>query len=253
MEKYPSVNPYTYCLQNPINFTEPTGMAPEEGEGWIKNILSGEISYDANVSGSKTLQVGQVIYVRNTLAELSNNNFSEVFSISEYIKGDNLNGDGTRNSTINLENIAIGDMNSLDPSTVGHNLLGLTYPGGNNPRTFNVDYDYTYIPKDLSEYPAIGHDRRYDNLNITGASGLFLDTRAIGADWYFVKQELSIAATNPNYRTRINAFSLGVGLGFFSLPKTLYQHSNIYGLGLTETVMWFNISDKGVKNTPSKK
>jgi hypothetical protein len=38
-----------------------------------------------------------------------------------------------------------------------------------------------YIPTNLAEYPAIGHDRRYDNLRIQGASGLFTDTRAIGA------------------------------------------------------------------------
>ncbi|MCA1745673.1 MAG: LysM peptidoglycan-binding domain-containing protein, partial [Bacteroidales bacterium] len=62
--------------------------------------------------------------------------------------------------------------NCLDPSTIGQNLLGLTYPGGNNPRTYADDYSYSYVPKRLSEYPAIGHDRRYDNLGTAGAKGL---------------------------------------------------------------------------------
>ncbi|CAM4121664.1 MULTISPECIES: RHS repeat domain-containing protein [Flavobacterium] len=30
-EKFPNWNPYNYTMQNPINLTDPTGMAPEEG------------------------------------------------------------------------------------------------------------------------------------------------------------------------------------------------------------------------------
>lgn len=32
MEKYPDVNPYGYCIQNPINLTDPTGMSVEGNE-----------------------------------------------------------------------------------------------------------------------------------------------------------------------------------------------------------------------------
>ena len=89
-----------------------------------------------------------------------------------------------------------GCPNCLDPSTIGNNLFGLTYPGPNNPRSYNGEYNYSYVPTNLAEYPAIGHDRRYDKLKIKGAWGLFTDTRAIGADWRFVIEELSITA-NP--------------------------------------------------------
>ena len=139
----------------------------------------------------------------------------------------------------------------LDPSTVGKNLLGLTYPGGNNPADYTGNYNYSYVPTNLSEYPAIGHDRRYDKLNIKGASGLLTDTRAIGADWNFVGEEFSTAA-NPylDPMSRIDAAILGTGLGLSALPKTIYQ----MGTGptwLAETMMWFNISSQGVNNAPT--
>ncbi|MBT2620160.1 hypothetical protein [Chryseobacterium sp. ISL-6] len=79
---------------------------------------------------------------------------------------------------------------------------------------------YEYVLNFLSEYPAIGHDRRYDNLGTAGASGLLTDTRAIGADYNFVKEELSIAI-NPfvGILDRGAAAVFGVGLGIAAAPK----------------------------------
>ena len=141
--------------------------------------------------------------------------------------------------------------NCLDPSTVGQNLLGLSYPGGDNPRTYAGDYSYAYVPERSSEYPAIGHDRRYDNLEIAGIKGLLTDTRAVGADWRFVVEELSIALypfNNPV--TRKQAFILGEGLGLMALPKTIYLLAQPNGQGLIDIITWYNISNVGVTNTP---
>jgi hypothetical protein len=140
--------------------------------------------------------------------------------------------------------------NCLDQSTIGHNLLGLSYPGGNNPKSYNRKYNYSYVPTNLSEYPAIGHDRRYDNLQITGASGLFTDTRAIGADWRFVAEEFSLAI-NPTLKStdRISAGVLGIGLGLAAMPKTLLKFWS--PTGYNEIKMWYKISNKGVNNTPT--
>jgi len=139
--------------------------------------------------------------------------------------------------------------NCLNPSTTGNNLLGLTYPGGNNPKSLNGQYNYSYVPSYLSEYPAIGHDRRYDNLEITRASGLFLDTRAIGADWRFVAEEFKVATNNYlNPYDRMSAGILGLGLGLSALPKTIYQLS--IPAGFIQTIIWYNISNIRVNNTP---
>jgi len=141
---------------------------------------------------------------------------------------------------------------ALDPSTVGQNwpLIGgrSTYAGGNNPMTYSGKYTYSYVPTMLTDYPAIGHDRRYDNLGVNGASGLFFDTRAIGADWRFVGEQLSIMSLPLDYGTRINAGILGFGLGAAALPKTLYQMAKPNGY--VEMMMWYYISNYGVTNRP---
>ena len=114
--------------------------------------------------------------------------------------------------------------------------------------TYNKDYTYSYVPTMITDYPAIGHDRRYDNLEITGASGLFFDPRAIGADWKFVGEQLRILSLPLEPATRINAGILAIGLGTAALPKTIYQLAKPYGF--QEVMMWYHVSNYGVTNKP---
>ena len=142
----------------------------------------------------------------------------------------------------------------INSTTIGRNirLIGgrSTYAGGDNPLTYSGDETYSYAPTKLTDYPAIGHDRRYDNIGTRGLKGLFTDTRAIGADWKFVSEEFGLAF-NPYFdpATRINAGLLGIGLGFFATPKTIFQLSNPYGY--YEIMFWYGISNVGVTNAPS--
>lgn len=129
----------------------------------------------------------------------------------------------------------------------------MTYPGGNNPLTYGGDYSYEYKPSLLSEYPAIGHDRRYDNLGVEGASGLFFDTRAIGADWKFVGEELKISLNPFNGASnadRILSGALGVGLGAAALPKTIFMLSTPGGVN--NIISNYIKSNSGVTNTPNR-
>ena len=68
-----------------------------------------------------------------------------------------------------------------------------------------------------------GHDRRYDNLKAAGASGLLTDTRAIGADYKFVKEELGIAI-NPFIGIKDKAIAVGLGIGLgIAASKTIFK------------------------------
>ncbi|WP_303850146.1 RHS repeat-associated core domain-containing protein [Apibacter mensalis] len=78
-EKYPNVSPYAYTFQNPINYTDPTGMIPEDGAGdppkrsWfgrniikpiedffkMRRTLRGESSSGVGVTGA-SVEVGEI-------------------------------------------------------------------------------------------------------------------------------------------------------------------------------------------------
>lgn len=141
----------------------------------------------------------------------------------------------------------------VNPNTLYENLFGLHYPGSNNPVTYGGDPDFSTLPASLAGFPAIGHDRRYGNLGIAGASGLIFDTRAVGADAQFVFEQLTIASScfiNKDYRTGLEAMALGVGLGALVTPKSIVALTQPNAYSYIKS--WYVISDYGVTNFPSK-
>ena len=265
------VSPYNAFNNNPVLFADPSGL-----EGMLSQLTHQSTDllnkwgygFEQSANNSSPFQ-GHLMTHRNPESKEQKGNNKYVFPEGDLRWNDwNSSSEVFRIVSNNTAHVYYaswfisktgaaqgggGCPNCLNPSTVGQQfggIGGLTYPGGNNPKSYNGQYNYSYVPTILSEYPAIGHDRRYDNLKITGASGLFTDTRAIGADWRFVGEELSIAG-NPflNPIDRMSAGLLGVGLGFSALPKTLFQLSTPFGY--MQTMMWYNISNQGVNNAPT--
>ncbi|MCQ2318239.1 MAG: hypothetical protein MJZ90_04910 [Bacteroidales bacterium] len=83
-EKYFNVSPYTYCLNNPLILTDPSGQETEEVEtdDWIYDIARDEYVWDETVKGIESTPEG-FEYVGPTLNDVGKH-FSEVHPLRVY-------------------------------------------------------------------------------------------------------------------------------------------------------------------------
>lgn len=256
------ITPYRFGFNNPLSYLDPNGFWESSNNGKklstsdqadIERFIS-FLQFENEALGNEA-NIDQVVnFVKgeidpNTLGASSNGG-----ALVTGINITNFSGkwNPQQSSVDRTWHEVQGNLtpHALDPRTVNQNIIG-SYPGPNNPLKYNGAYDYSYVPKSVMEYPAIGHDRRYDNLKVDGLSGLLFDTRAIGADWKFVQEEMLIAST-PGFSmgTRMRAFTAGAVLGTLSSFKTIVALRAPYGTALAK--LNFEKSNHNVNNKPTK-
>jgi hypothetical protein len=113
------------------------------------------------------------------------------------------------------------NIDKLNPETLGKNLFGLNYPGGNNPRKYNGNSDYSVKPTEI-EVPAYIYDKDYDEINAVGGGALFFKVAASTSNNNFVKRMDKLVDKYKDageYKLMIKASILGNGLNAASSFK----------------------------------
>lgn len=112
--------------------------------------------------------------------------------------------------------------NSVNAESLYKNLsvLGFfqfnSYIGGDNPLAYNKEYSYQFMPKRLSEYPAIKHDKDYDALGLAGMAGVFGSTRGWKADLDLANSSSSatiISLMKGNFQDARQSWGISVTFG----------------------------------------
>lgn len=238
-ELAPSLTPFRYCFNNPVNYTDPFGLWERTANGYttdknedIKRFFD-MIQIENHSLKNKTSMSQMSSFIEG---EMKTGGLGTLSDGSKLAKGFTINQQRDfyggkhwvtdQKSYNNFWHSVQGDLtpDALDARTIGNNLAGLTYTGSDNPKKFNGDDDYSYRSS-IYDKPGYIHDLAYRDLGVSGLNGLFNEKRAIKADYTFVAQNLAIAYNpkiNPILRAR--AYLLGVGLGLIALPKTIENY-----------------------------
>lgn len=235
-----SMTPYRFAFNNPILYSDPTGLWEQTSSGYstnksddIKRFMS-YMDVEKALNNSPTnKQISSFIDGEMSPGGHGKTSDGNILADEIEVTSHKQIGGGFRliANEKSFSNFWHGVQKSLTPDGLDTRTLerqffgigGLTYPGPSNPKTYSGNDDYTYVPQRIEEFPAIAHDLAYDKLNIRGGGGLFTAKSAIAADYRFVVQELTISILSTNIRTKYTAGALGIGLGIAAFPKTFHS------------------------------
>jgi RHS repeat-associated protein len=226
-----SITGYRYGFNNPLRFTDFLGLWEKTDKGYstsdkdeIARFLTlKEVDKDQSIENISNFVEGEM-KGGGTLSDGSRVLTGIDITVKYTKNGIQFNSD---KSTINRTWHEVqGSLTpkALDPRTINQNILGYTYPGPNNPKNYNGDDDYSYIPINPIEIPGLIHDLAYDRKRARGASGLITNTKVIEDDFRFVYQHYALANNkNLSLKTRFHSYILGRGLHMLATPKMILQ------------------------------
>jgi hypothetical protein len=96
--------------------------------------------------------------------------------------------------------------NSCNAETLHKNIRHTSYTGPTNPKDYNGNDSYQYMPRNISEYASLGHDLTYDALNAHGPMDAFFNIYTVNADRDLANQSFAAVYYNNSNRDRTTAY-----------------------------------------------
>ena len=234
-----NLNLYHYAGNNPIKYTDP------DGKDWLCRNVDGveEVFYREDITTDSQAQRaygdssyvltdgqqynGYTFYNSNGNPYMTDSSGKKVNQIKP-IQGDNFDifpGSATKQG--------------VNPDTLHQNLFGTSYTGPNNPKDYQNNPDFSYNPRNRSEYGSIAHDKAYGVIGAVGIKGALFNRDVLGADFDLVRYNVNnvftkeTIGTKDRLRSVVTAFAFGMlqSLKFMFIPsesKTMTSMERYY-------------------------
>jgi len=259
VDKYAAITPYNFAFNDPVTINDPMGADGDPNSASLPNGTSTIDPFDPTPpvfdphnffittaqQSTQGYQPAQVSWRSSMSQDLQQIRIYQEMALDpvqqdsngSYIWVENNHTDATTNQTIveadkfHLSANQGGDPTSVNPSSLGHNIFYSNYIGPWNPVSYNGHWNYQAAPINRADLGALRHDKGYDKLGITGASGVFFNISALPYDEQLVKYEYGLFS-NPNngatFTERMEGLAVGEGIGISIIPKQIYNAINQY-------------------------
>ena len=203
-----SFNRYSYCLNNPLRYSDPTGLKWLMSKFGVEyffffddevNDVTDLFSRYRNHSDITILDDDVIVSIRDK----ETGNITDEFELFPD-GGFTMNGVTQTQEYNNNGLLHIGTTNFTDKETISQNYHG-SYLGPHNPMlSNNKGYSYAVPPGDLHDYFAFQHDLDYDKVGAQGKWDALFNSNTLLADVKFasnMKQNMGVSSWGwPAYK-----------------------------------------------------
>ena len=99
-----------------------------------------------------------------------------------------------------------------------------SYTGPTNPKDYDKNPNFDYLPRNQSEYFSMEHDHAYDNAEVAGFKGALFSTKVILADYKLAgKNFCNVFTTEPvGRKDRLRSLGAFFAFGILATSKAKY-------------------------------